>query len=92
MSAEKRPWKNAPGAPVDHDGDYWGFADATGIIDGYVEVSKGDGQYPSMVELSLSDDGTILPDDARAYGMALIEAADRCEQIDVARFTSEEAR
>ena len=81
--SEKRaewPWKNAPGAPIDQEGDYWAFEDATTYCSGEIEVVPHDGYWSAMVRLEI-DAGSVLPHDARALGKALIEAAERADAL-----------
>ncbi len=80
-------FQNHPGAPLDHTGDFWGFADATGMSTGYAQVGDADPPWPAMVELGV-DDGTLLSDDARAFGLALIAAADRADEKNRIAFSS----
>ena len=72
-------------ASYDRDGRlYICFEDATGIVQGEGGVSAGDDQWPDMVSWEMGS-GTILPDDARELGLALIRLAEDADRHMAAR-------
>jgi len=56
------------------------FEDATGVVSGEGGVSAPDGPYPAMVSWEMGA-GSMLPDDARALGLALIRLAEDADRL-----------
>jgi hypothetical protein len=56
------------------------FEDATGIITGEGGVQAGEGFYPPMVSWEMGA-GTMLSNDVRALGLALIRLAEDCDRV-----------
>lgn len=56
------------------------ITDATGLFTGYVGTTQRDGSYPAMVSVE-ADDGTLLPDDARAYAWMILRAAYEADRL-----------
>lgn len=72
------------GAPVEAsygaDGRlYICFEDATGLVQGEGGVSPVDGPYPAMVTWEMGA-GSMLAEDARALGLALIRLAEDADR------------
>jgi hypothetical protein len=62
---------------------YVTFEDATGTVTGEGGVLAPDGDYPAMIAWEMSS-GTMLSDDVRALGLALIQLADNADSLNAA--------
>jgi hypothetical protein len=70
---------------------YMDFKDATGLFEASIDTRGPDGHYPAMVGID-SDSGSLLPDDARTYALAILRAAEDADRLNAAHFATEEGR
>lgn len=66
------------------------FEDATGTVSGEGGTQGPDGAYPAMVSWEM-DAGTMLPDDVRALGLALVRLAHNADSINAKHFAEDAA-
>jgi gluconate kinase len=67
------------------------FEDATTCFTAEVAAREGDDLYPAMVTIDV-ESGSLLPDDARAFGLMLVAAAESAEQWNETAFGRREVK
>lgn len=63
------------------------FEDATGLVQGEGGSQGPSGPYPAMVSWEMGA-GTMLPDDARELGLALIRLAENADWLNAQHFAA----